>query len=350
MIKILIIIFLIFALMPSSTALDNPTVDVRINIDGGYLVKNIIINNSNQKDIFLTGLQYSDSLGESFSFSEPGRQIKALGSYIYTSKDPISQPSTFYPKLPMDVIVSGLLTIKDSSSESFAIPFQKTVTIEINNTGSNQSASPFITNVTFEKSNLTDEKGNVREIITTVNISIYNPNPIAFSLEEISFDVSAPVYGEDGKMKTWKSIPSGMNLITNTITIKPMETYIYSGERKITDNDTIQYFLSGELKLLKISGSIFLLTNETGWSPVYFRPTFDTKIEVTEIKPNPTVTALTPTPTPVLMSTPINKIPGFGVVFAIIGIFAIAFFLKNRSQRIKRTFGRVIRTRRITKE
>ncbi len=315
--------------MPLSTALRNPIVDVRINIDGEYIFTNIVINNSNQKDILLTGLQYSDSLGGSFSLNLDV-PIKAKDSYIYTVKESIPQPSKFYPKMPMDVIASGLLTIQDNSN-SFVVPFQKTVTIAFKNTGTNQSASPFITNVTFEKSNLTDEKGNVREIITTVKISIYNPNPIAFSLDEISFDVSAPVYSDDGKMKTWKSIPSGINLITNMITIKPMETYIYSGERKITDNDTIQYLLSGELKLLKISGSIFLLTNETGWSPVYFRPTFDTIIEVTETKPNPTVTTLTPTPTPVLMSTPINKITGFEIVFAIISLFAMSFFWKNRS-------------------
>jgi hypothetical protein len=329
--------FLIFvcilALIPLSTALSNPAVDVRINIDGEYIFTNIVIINSNQKDILLTGLQYSDSLGGSFSLNL-GVPIKATDSYTYTIKESIPQPSKFYRKLPMDVIASGSLTFQDNSN-SFVIPFQKTVTIAFKNTGTNQtnnqSISPFFTDVKFEIIKLTDETGNVRELSTTVNLSIYNPNLIAFSLEELSCEVNAPVYGEDGKMKTWKSIPSGINLVTNMITIKPMETYVYSIERNITDNDTIQYFLTGESKLLKVSGSAFLLSNESGWSPVYFYPEFDTKIEVTETKPNPTDATSTPTSIPTLTSTPKKNIPGFEVVFPIIGIFAIAFFLKNRS-------------------
>jgi len=60
----------------------------------------------------------------------------------------------------------------------------------------------------------------------------------------------------------------------------PMDIYVYSLERTISDKDTIQYFTSEEPKYIKIKGSAFLIPNDTEWSPAYFEPVFNTIITI----------------------------------------------------------------------
>lgn len=331
-IRILLAMLLMLFIVPLSTAINNPTVDVKISIERDYKITDIIINNPDQKDISLTGIQYTASypLESSLSLNwDMPIIIKANGSYIYRVRESIFQPSLLYRKFPTNITASGSLFIRIDSN-SFVVPFQKTVAIVFEIGGANQTVSPNITDVKFKISILTDEKGKVREVISTTNISIYNPNPVAFLLPELNCEVIA-MYKEDEKLRTLKTL-QGCGIIT-MIVINPMDTYVYSAERRISDNDSIQYFVNEEPKYLRVKGSAFLIPNETGWNPAYFEPTFNTLITMTNVSIVNEENASTPTPTPTYISTstPQKDVPGFVVVFTTISLLTTAFLLKKRN-------------------
>ncbi len=320
----------ILVTIPLSTATNTPIVDVKISIERNYTaVTDIIIINSGQSDIYLTGLEYSISEPIASSAREEWempRLLKANESYIHRSKE----SNIFYSGSSTNVTVSGSLFIK-TSSNSFVLPFSKTATFEA--AGANKSISPNITDIKLKVSRLTDENGNVKMIIAKTNISIYNPNFVAFYLTKLNFQGIA-MFKEDENFRILKPLPIGCFCFIQII-IMPMDTYVYSFENTISDNDTIQYFTSEEPKYIKIKGSAFLIPNETGWSPAYFEPSFNTLITITNGSVAGGNVVSTPTPTPestsIQMPTPKKNVSGFELIFAILGMFAVSFLLKTRS-------------------
>ncbi|MCK5342138.1 MAG: PGF-CTERM sorting domain-containing protein, partial [Candidatus Heimdallarchaeota archaeon] len=198
---------------------------------------------------------------------------------------------------------------------SFEVPFHNSTTIFLETGEVNHATSPNISDINFNTNRLTDEKGVIREIIAITNISIYNPNSVAFSMRELYYQVSVK---KNESSRQLNNIYSGIH-ISNQI-INPMDTYVHSTESRITDNDTIQYFTNEETKYIKVKGSAFLISNETGWSPAYFEPRFNTIITIkgTDVDEE------------VVPNTEQSSIPGFGVIYAIAGLLAITCLLRRR--------------------
>ena len=167
----------------------------------------------------------------------------------------------------------------DDVINSFVFPISKTVTISTEAASANKSMSPKITDIKLNVSRLTDENGDVKMITATTNISIYNPTSVALILEKFNYQEIA-MYKKDENFRILKPLRGSFGGFYNQI-IMPNDTYIMSIETTITDNDTFQYFISEEPKYIKIKGSAFLIPNETGWSPAYFEPTFNTLITIT---------------------------------------------------------------------
>ncbi|MCX9076173.1 MAG: hypothetical protein OIN88_16230 [Candidatus Methanoperedens sp.] len=165
------------------------------------------------------------------------------------------------------------------SKTPFVFPISKTVTISTEAASANKSMSPKITDIKLNVSRLTDENGDVKMITATTNISIYNPTSVALILEKFNYQEIA-MYKKDENFRILKPLRGSFGGFYNQI-IMPNDTYIMSIETTITDNDTFQYFISEEPKYIKIKGSAFLIPNETGWSPAYFEPTFNTLITIT---------------------------------------------------------------------
>ncbi len=167
----------------------------------------------------------------------------------------------------------------DDVINSFVFPVSKTATISTEAAGTNKSMSPKITDIKLNVSRLTDENGDVKMIMATTNISIYNPTSVALILEKLNYQEIA-MYKKDENFKILKPLPLGVLGSYNQI-IMPMDTYINSLERTISDNDTIQYFTSEEPKYIRIKGSASLIPNETGSKPVSFDTSFNTLITIT---------------------------------------------------------------------
>ena len=145
--------------------------------------------------------------------------------------------------------------------------------------GANKSVVVKITDVKLNISKLIDENGNVEMIRITTNISLYNPKAEALILSKLNYRGIA-VYKKDGNLRILKPLPLGVNGFYYQI-IQPMDTYKYSDERDILDNDTIQYFTGNELKYIKIKGSVSLIPNETSPKPVTFDTSFNAMITMT---------------------------------------------------------------------
>jgi len=320
-------------LLPSATATENPTVDVEISraeFDSLYL--NITITNIDQRDISLTGIEFSVSDPVGASASEKWKipiLLKANKSITHRSKHSIGLGDlmkSFCRRGSENVTVSGSVFVEEGS-KSFVVPFHKTTTIFLETDGVNQAVSP-IADITFEINRSTDEVGEIKEIITTTNISIYNPNPVAVSMLELDCKAVA-MRKKDEKLQGWRSLP-GSGIVTNQV-IKPMGTYVYSAEKATSNNDIVQYFGTNEPKYIKVKGTAFIVTNEAGWSPAYFDLAFDTMITINGSGISEEVTPITPTPTPVPTSIPDKSVPGFKVVFATTGLLAMAFLSKRRN-------------------
>lgn len=314
---------------PLSAATQSPIVDVEISKAGfDFLYLNITITNPDHRDISLTGIETSISgLVESHGTLETPLPLKANESITYHQKESIiDPPKSFYRRGSENVTVSGSVFVEEGS-KSFVIPFHKTTTIFLETDGVNQAISP-IADIMFEINRSTDEVGEIKEIITTTSISIYNPNPVSVSMSEL--DCKAVVMRKkDGTLQGWRSLPSS-RIVTNQV-IKPMDTYVYSTDKATSNNDIIQYFGTDEPKYITVKGTAFIVTNGAGWSPAYFDLTFDTMITINGSGISEEVTPVTPTPTPVPTSTPEKSLPGFKVVFATTGLLAMAFLSKRRN-------------------
>jgi len=332
---VLITVIFIFIVAPLSNAMESPTVDVDISMAGiDHLYVNITINNPSQEDISLTGIEFSvsDPVGASGSEKwETPTPLKANKSITHHSKHSIvlgDPMKSFYRKGSENVTISGSVFVEEGPN-SFVVPFHKTTTIFPEIGGVNHAVSPNITDVTFEISRLTDETGGIKEIVATTNISIYNPNPVAVSMLELDCKVIA-MQKKDGKFRGWRSLP-GSGIVTNQV-IKPRDTYVYSAERRISNNEIIQYFNTDEPKYIKVKGTAFIVTNEAGWSPAYFETDFNTMVTINGSSVNEEITpTVTPTPTAVSTSTPDKGLPGFKAVFATMGLLVMAFLLKRRN-------------------
>ena len=323
-----------FLLVPLSAAIENPAVDVKISRDGiDSLYLNVTITNLDQKDIFLKGLNLSisDPIGASSSekwktptLLKTNKSITYSSKHYITGSDPLKR---FYRRGSANITISGSVLI-EADSDSFVIPFHKTTTIFPETDGANQAVSPHVTDIKFEVSRLADEDGVVKVIIATTNISIYNPNPVAFYLPELDCDVIA-MQKKNGNLRTWKRLPVGGVSSSNTRLIMPMDTYVYSAERSISDNDSIEYFTGEEIKYIKVKGTAFLIINNSGWSPAYFEPAFNTIIT---INGSGVAEEVTPTAasTPTSTTTPEKGVRGFKAVFTIAGLFAVAYLLRRR--------------------
>ena len=320
------VIVCILIAIPSSTAIKDPIVDVkisRIGIDSIYL--NITITNSDQRDVYLTGLDYSisDPVGGSGSekwgtprLIKPDKSITYRSNHIITGGDPLEN---FLRKGSANITISGSLFM-ESDSNTFVVPFHKTTTIFLETDEANQATSPYITDIKLEVSRLTDEKGVIKRIITTTNISIFNPNPVAFNLREFYCEITA-MQKKDEKMRVLKSLPGCGYSSSNTRLIMPNDIYVYNLEKTISDNDTIQYFISEEPKYIRVKGSAFLIPKETGWSPAYFEPDFNTIITINDEE---LIASVTPTPE----ATIPEKTYGFKAIYVITGFLAAAYFSK----------------------
>jgi len=319
-------IFCTSIVIPLSSAMVNPSVDVKISrseIDSLYV--NITVGNPYTNNIYLTGLNYSISNPIGGSGSEkwetpllikPNKSITHSGNYFITGGDPLKN---FLRKGSANITISGSLFM-EADSNTFLVPFHETTTFLLETDEANQATSPYITDIKLEESRLADEKGVIKRIITTTNISIFNPNPVAFNLREFYCEITA-MQKKDEKMRVLKSLPGCGYSSSNTRLIMPNDIYVYNIEKTISDNDTIQYFISEEPKYIRVKGSAFLIPKETGWSPAYFEPDFNTIITINDEE---LIASVTPTPE----ATIPEKTYGFKAIYVITGFLAAAYFLK----------------------
>lgn len=322
--SLLMVVICISTVVPASAATESPTVDVEINraeIDSVYL--NITINNPNQINGSVTSLDYTISKpiggGIFIAWGAPFGQpplLKANEIFTYSTRNSISGESLklFYRRGSINVTAYGSVSV-DVGSNSFEVPFHNSTTIFLDTGKANQAISPNISDINFNTNRLTDENGVIREIIAITNISIYNPNSVAFSMRELYCEVSVKKNESSVQLI---NIYSGIH-ISNQM-INPMDTYVHSIESRITDNDTIQYFTNEEPKYIKVKGGAFLISNETGWSPAYSEPRFNTIITINE----------TGADEEVIPDTEQSSMPGFEVIYAIAGLLAITCLLKRR--------------------
>ncbi len=338
----LMVLAAIAIIIPLSSATESPTVNIKTSwADVDYFYLNITITNPSQNNITLTGLEYSisDPNGIESSAQETPVLLEQNKSITYSSRHFITNGDPFmrlYRGGSLNLTLSGSLFAKNDSN-TFVVPFQKTVTYFIETEGAKHAISPNITDINFEISRVRDERGVVKMIITITNISIYNPNPVGV-YAELDFDVIA-MNKKDEQLRTWKilgifSLPFQSPFQNNPV-IMPMHTYVYSNQQTISDNDTIQYFTSEEPKYINVEGSAFIIPNEPGWSPAYFEPTFSTTLTITNNSFSEEEIASTSTTKPVSTSiqtpTPKKNALGFDVILAITGILAVAYILKKRS-------------------
>lgn len=320
-------IFCMYIVIPLSSAMVNPSVDIKISrAEIDFLYMKITVDNPYTEDIYLTGLNYSISSPIGASGSEkwgtpriikPNESITHSSKHHITSGDPLKR---FYHQSSANITVSGSLSM-ETDSNSFVIPFHETTTIHTETDEANQATSPYFTDVKFKVNKLTDDKGVIKMIITSTNISIFNPNPVAFNLQEFYCEITA-MQKNDENMSRLKPLSDCGYSTSNTRLIMPNKISVYNFEKTISDNDTIQYFISEEPKYIRVKGSSFLIANEIGWSPAYFEPDFNTIIT---INGEEHTASKNQTPT----STIPEKTYGFKAIYVITGVLVAAYFSKR---------------------
>jgi len=276
---------------PYCVAAENPTVEINATmaeLDSIYL--DIIINNPSQTELYLTGLDLSisDPVGADLSSKwKTPLLLKANESTKYRNKhsliggDPLLR---FYQTGSANITVTGSLFLEEGT-RAFEVPFHKEITLILNTEEGKHTTSPNVTASDYYIHRLFDEEGEVVEIITTTNISIHNPNNVALIISELEYEVFA-MHKKDEKLKLNSTLPRGI-FSCNEI-IEPMDTFVYSGEQRISDSKIIQYFSGNETKYIKVRGTAFLIPNETGWNPSYFEPKFNSIIVINETAKNDT--------------------------------------------------------------
>lgn len=85
-------------------------------------------------------------------------------------------------------------------------------------------------------------------------------------------------------------------LVSTNKMIEPGDAYIYSGESRVSDGKGFPYLSEEKPRYLRIRGTSVLVTNESGCSPFYFEPGFNTLITVGEAnkKENTSVSEIKP--------------------------------------------------------
>ena len=311
--------------------------DVRDD-DVSKLGIDFIINNPSQKEVSLTGLEYyvymngesrgCEKLEERFEwlgFGLPKQSLQPLETatikrkFCITGGEPLEQ---FLREGFINITVNGSLSVK-IDTDSFDVPFEKATTVYLESKEEGKRAvCPNITGIELKTSKLVSTSGEITDIFINMSIIINNPNPVIIRLETLDYNVH---FKKDGK---WVRLSSGFY---GSPSIEPMEFYTISVERRISDDEVIQYLMSGSPTDIRVRGSMFMFPKEKGWSPSYFESHFETVIttingsgvsgEVTPTPtPSPTVSIISPTPSP---------IPGFEAIFAIAGLLAVAYILRK---------------------
>lgn len=325
----LVILVCILTSIPKSIAIDNPTVYVDIKLDSIEFVDvNITIYNSNPHDVSLLGIEHYISSPVGFSSKTEWEPIVLKSDeyftinekHSFTHGDPVIK---FLRKGSANIKINGLLYVK-IGSEYFETPFNNSTTIYLveNENVAKQAVSPNITDIRLEVRKSTDKKGEIGEIITFTNITIFNPNSIPVYLIETHHTPYA-ISKEYDIMVTKKKLEdsSSFSIGHPERQIMQMDSIIYSHEWRTLDIDEIKYFVGDEPNYLRVKGSLFITPYQMGWSPTYFELTFD---EVFTI----------------INGSVINKednqksaekeLSGFDAIFATIGLLAVVYLFIRR--------------------
>lgn len=313
---------------PFCMAAEDPTVDINATMDEmDSIYLDLIINNPGQTDLYLTGfdLSVSDPVGInhlSLELKTP-LLLKAGESITHRSKYSLfwcNSLKRFYSTGSADISVTGSLSL-DKGSSSFGVPFSEETTIFLETEADKHLVSPDVTDIEFYITKLSDEDGKVREVITTTNISIYNPNDVALIVPELECEVFA-MDKEGEKLKLNSTLP-GSSFFSNK-RIEPMDTFVYSSEQRTSDSKIIRYFSDNKTKYIKVRGTASLIPNETGWAPSYFDSKFNTVITIgDESKDYTNQTDL--------VSAQERALPGFEATFTILSLLVVCYIhLLNR--------------------
>jgi LEA14-like dessication related protein len=325
-----------------------PSVDIEIGIcddDVSALAIDFTITNPNQKTVNLTGLEYYVEIYEEYTVGEhlekglewvglglPIQSIRPLETNTITRKVPITAGiplERFLREGFINFSIDGSLSTK-IDNESFEVPFEKatTVYLEIDEKGAKRAICPNITGIELKTSKLESPDGEITDVFINQSIIITNPNPTTICLDTLDYTV---YYKKDDK---WVRLSSGF---AGGDTIEAMGSYRQSMERRESDAEVIQFFLSGNPIEIKIRGSMFMYPKERGWSPTYFEPSFERVIttingsgvwgEVTPIFTSTPMPSATPTSVPAAEAP---EEPGFEAVFTLTVLLAVTCIVKRR--------------------
>ena len=346
--SILILLICTLIVIPSCFAIEekavSPTVDIEMyvrNDDVSTVTIDFIINNPSQKEVSLTSFKYyvyingerkgSEHLQEELEwlgFGLPVQSLQPLETatikriFSITRGDPLEQ---FLRKGFSNMTVNGSLSI-NIDNNSFVVPFEKgtTVYLKTDEGGAKRAVCPNITGIALRTSKLASPSGEITDIFVNMSIIITNPNPVAVYLNDYDYDV---YFKKDGM---WvRLFPRGFG---GAPTIEPMDSYTISVERRVSDDEVIQYLMRGSPIDIRVKGSMFMFPKEKGWSPIYFESPFETVITTIngtgmsgEVTPTPT-----PSPTTSITSPTPSPIPEFEVISAIAGLLVVAYLLRRR--------------------
>lgn len=339
--KVLIVLICILVGIPLCVAIEGksvslPTMDVNIYVtedDVSYMALDFIVTNPSQKEVALTGLRCYINDGERFEerWSAP-KLLNPLETVTITRSSFIPQVMPLKRFLREGFItysINGSLLAK-IDNESFEVPFENatTVYLEVDEKEAKQVIGPNITDIELKTSRLVSPSGEITDVFINLSIIITNSNPTIICWDILDYDV---YFKKDDKWMLLSSEGAAGG------TIKSMGTYRKSMVLRESDDKVIQYLLSGNPTEIKIRGSMFMHPKERGWNPTYFGHSFEhviTTINGSGVWGEPLQT-LTPTPTPTPTSTAASptetpKEQGFEAIFTIIGLLAIAYFLKRR--------------------
>lgn len=329
-------------------AVSAPNVAIEIGInddDVSALAIEFTIINPNRREVNLTGLEYYNEIyGEYFlgehleeewkwyGFGLPIQSVPPLGTVTIDRKMPITRGiplERFLRDGFINISLEGHLSAK-IDNESFEVPFEKatTVYLVIDENKAKKAICPNITGIELKTSKLEGPDGGITEVFINQSIIITNPNLTTICLNTLDYKV---YYKKEDK---WVRLSSGF---AGGGTIEPMGAYRKSMERRESDDQVIQYLMSGNQTEIKIKGSMFMYPKERGWSPTYFEPSFERVIATIngsgvwgEVTPMATPTS-TPSATPKSMpEAEAPKEPGFEAIVTFAGLLAVVYFVKRR--------------------
>jgi len=316
---ILIVLICTLIVIPSCVAIEEevagPTVDIEMGIRDDDVSKvgiDFIINNPSQKEVSLTGFKYyvytdrekSPSQSSEGGMSEslkPTETATKRESFFITSGTPLKQ---FLRKGSINLTVNGSLLVK-VDADSFGVPFEKVATVYLKTEEERAKLAicPNITGIELKTSKLVNPSGEITNIFVNMNITITNPNPVAICLNDYDYDV---YFKKEGK---WiRLFPRGFG---GAPTIEPMNTYTIIVERRISDNEVIQYLTRSSPTDIKVKGLMFMFPKEKGWAPTYFEPPFETVITTINGSGMTGEVTQPSTPSPTIQTTETPPLPGY---------------------------------------